>query len=471
MNPVLVSAIVWFEIAVLVYFLVVNLSQAVLIGNAARQMRRNRRETWLEPRRRLVGSPLAPSIGILAPAYNEAATVVSSARSLLTIDYPDLEVIVVNDGSSDRTLDVLHEAFDLAAVPLIHDSAIDTAPVRGAWRSRTHPRLVVIDKENGGKADALNAGLEASTSDLVCAIDSDTLVEPDAMTRIVRPFLDHDDVVAAGGTIRVANDVTVHQGRVVVQRAARRLLARLQTVEYLRAFLFGRLGFNGMGGNLIVSGAFGLFRRDAVLAAGGYAHGTVGEDIELIATMRRQGIEQGGPNRVEFVPDPVAWTEVPESIRQLARQRDRWHRGLAETLWRHRRVIGRRRYGPLGTFVTPYHLVVELLAPVVELGGLIVLAVGLTVGTLDVTFAILFFLVAYGIGILLSLAALLLDEVSRGHRLRRRDRLRLFVAALLENVGYRQLTVFWRLRGLWRWMRGRSDWGVMERRGFADATT
>lgn len=248
-------------------------------------------------------------------------------------------------------------------------------------------------------------------------------------------------------------------------------MARLQTVEYLRAFLFGRLGFNKMGGNLIVSGAFGLFRRDAVLAAGGYAHGTVGEDIELIATLRRQGIEHGRPHRVEFVPDPVAWTEVPETLRQLARQRDRWHRGLAETLWRNRSLIGRRRYGPLGTFVMPYHIFVELLAPLVELAGLVVLVVGLAFGALDVTFAVLFFIVTYGIAILLSLTALMLDELARGHRLRARDRFRLVVAALIENLGYRQITVFWRIRGLWRWVRRRNDWGVMERRGFADTGT
>ena len=336
--------------------------------------------------------------------------------------------------------------------------------MRALYRSRSYPSLIVIDKENGGKADALNAGLNAATGELVCAMDADTLVEPDAMQRLVRPFLTSDDVVAAGGTILVLNDATVEGGRIVA-RTPRRFLPGIQTVEYLRAFLFGRLGFNRLGGNLIISGAFGLFRREAILAVGGYQHDTVGEDMELVLRLRRVGVEQDGPSRVEFVPDPVAWTEVPESRRVLGRQRDRWHRGLADVLWRHRRLLFNPRYGPMGMVVFPYFVFVELLAPIVEVIGLLGLVLGLLLGAVDGAFAVLFFLVAYGYGLVLTVLTVLLEGFIFGRYARRWDRLLLLGWALLENLGYRQLTVMWRLIGLVKYLRGRRDWGLMERTG------
>jgi len=338
--------------------------------------------------------------------------------------------------------------------------------VRGLYRSRVKPELVVVDKENGGKADALNAGLNVASGDLMCAIDADTLIEADALLRMVRPFLDSENVVAAGGTIRVANGSAVRAGRVVAPAAPRNLLAGVQAVEYLRAFLFGRLGWNRLGGNLIISGAFGLFRRDAMIEAGGYVHDTVGEDMELVANLRRRGIEHGTPSEVRFVPDPVAWTEVPESLRTLGRQRDRWHRGLADVLWRHRRMIANPRYGALGMVVMPYFVVVELLGPVIEALGLLTLVVGLPLGVVNGHFALLFFLVAYGYGLLLSMATLLLEDFGARRNERVSDRLVMLVWVVIESLGYRQLTVLWRLRGLVSYMRGSKEWGSMTRKGF-----
>ena len=291
---------------------------------------------------------------MIAPAYNEAATMEESLRGLLTLYYPNLEVVVVNDGSKDGTMAVLIEQFDLVPTHPIYNRRIETKQVRSLFRSRSYPSLVVIDKDNGGKADALNAGLNVAVGELVCAIDADTLIEPDAIQRMVRPFLLKDDVVAARGTIRVVNGCRVVHGRVVDTRVPRRPVPGFQVGEYTRAFLFGRLGWNRLGGNLIISGGFGLFRREAIIAAGGYAHDTVGEDIELVLRLRRQGYELNQPCRVEFIPDPVAWTEVPNSLRVLASQRDRWHRGLADAMWRHRRVLLNPRYGALGMVVYPY---------------------------------------------------------------------------------------------------------------------
>jgi cellulose synthase/poly-beta-1,6-N-acetylglucosamine synthase-like glycosyltransferase len=464
-------ALVRMQWAILVYFMVVNGFYAVLLLSAVLEMRRYRLTARSESRWRLLGSPIAPRVSMIAPAFNEEATVSESVRALLALHYPSLEVVLVNDGSRDGTVDVLRREFDLVPVHPIYRRRIDCREIVGIYHSRTHPSLVVIDKKNGGKADALNAGLNVATGELVCAIDADTLIEADALPRMVRPFLQRDDIVAAGGTIRIANGSEVSGGRVVRARAPRRAIPGFQSVEYLRAFLFGRLGWNRLGGNLIISGAFGLFRRDAVLDAGGYVHDTVGEDMELVLRLRRLSYENGGPGYVQFVPDPVAWTEAPETLRVLGRQRDRWHRGLADVLWRHRRVMLNPKYGSLGFVAYPYFLLVELFAPVIEAIGIITLVAGLALGVINVPFAVLFFLVAYGIGAALTCATLVLEELSFHRYDSFADRLVLLGWALTENIGYRQLTVIWRLQGIWKYLRGSRSWGAMERRGFGGAAT
>ena len=320
------------ELAVLAYFVLVNGWYVVLLISAFLEMRRHLQVTVRDNRRRLLSSDLAPTISILAPAYNEAATVEQSLRALLGLHYARLEVIVVSDGSVDQTIDVLVKGFDLVPVDPIYNRRIDTRPVRAVYRSGTYPGLVVVDKENGGKADALNVGLNFAHGELVCAMDADTLIEADALQRMVWPFIHEQDVAATGGTIRIVNGSEVRSGRVVRTRLPSRLLPGLQVVEYLRAFLFGRLGWNRMGGNLIISGAFGLFRRSLMIEAGGYLHDTVGEDMELVLRLKRRSYELGGAGRIVFVPDPVAWTEAPESLGNLGRQRDRWQRGLADVL-------------------------------------------------------------------------------------------------------------------------------------------
>ncbi|HEX5724678.1 MAG TPA: glycosyltransferase, partial [Longimicrobiaceae bacterium] len=454
------------EWAILAYFLLVNGWYLLLLASAAVEMRQHVLLSRGQARWKMLGSRVVPSISMLAPAHDEAATIGDSVRALLALYYPNLEVVVVNDGSSDQTLAVLVDQFDLQPIHPIFQRRISSAPVVALYRSRIHPNLVVVDKQNGGKADALNAGLNLATGELVCAIDADTLIEPDALIRMVRPFVDDDRVIAAGGTIRIANASTVRSARVVETRVPRRALPGFQVVEYLRAFLFGRLGWNRVGGNLIISGAFGLFRRDAMIAAGGYLHDTVGEDMELVLRLRRRGYEQKGPHRVDFIPDPVAWTEAPATFAVLGRQRDRWQRGLTDVLWRHRRLFFNPRYGAMGMVAYPYFIINEMLAPVVEMVGLAGVVLGLLLGVIDWPFALLYFLVAYGLGAVLTFMALILEEMNfhRYHTLG--DRAMLVVWALFENLGYRQLTVIWRLRGMLRFLRGSRAWGKMERRGF-----
>jgi cellulose synthase/poly-beta-1,6-N-acetylglucosamine synthase-like glycosyltransferase len=451
---------------VVIYFLGVNSWYLVLLISSLIEMRRHMLLIADESRHLLLSSTLSPTISILAPAFNEESTIEGSLRALLALQYPRLEVIVISDGSTDDTVKVLIERFDLVPVKTIYERRIKTKLVRNLYRSATYPSLVVVDKENGGKADALNVGLSFARGELVCAMDADTLIEGDGLQRMVRPFLYATNVVATGGTIRVVNGSDVNLGRIVKARVTTHALAGIQVVEYLRAFLFGRLGWNRLGGNIIISGAFGLFRRESVVNAGGYLHDTVGEDMELVLRLKRLSYERSGPGTIAFVPDPVAWTEVPETLKVLGRQRDRWHRGLADVLWRHRKMFLNPRYGITGLFVFPYYVFVELLAPLIEAVGLITIVTGLILGFIDWRFAALFYLTAYGLGTALTAFTLILEDISFHRYNTFRDRGLLFWWALMENLGYRQMTVYWRLRGLWKFLLGRKDWGVMDRKGF-----
>jgi cellulose synthase/poly-beta-1,6-N-acetylglucosamine synthase-like glycosyltransferase len=453
--------------AVLVFYVVTSAGfQTALLASAAAAMRRHQRVAWSEQTQRLLASGVTPTVSVLAPAYNEATTVVASVRSLLTLRYPRLEVVVINDGSTDKTLEVLRKEFELRRVHPSLGGALVTEPIRGLYRSERHGGLIVIDKLNGGKSDSLNAGLNVASGELYCAVDADTLIEPDAFLRIVRPFLADDRTVATGATIRVVNGSGVQDGRVVAPRIPARLLPGIQTVEYVRSFLFGRLGWNDLGGNLIVSGAFGMFRRDAVVEAGGYQVDTVGEDMELVVRLRRHGYETGGPSRVTFVPDPIAWTEVPESLHDLGRQRDRWQRGLADTISRHRQLIFNPRYRAMGLVAMPYFVVIELIGPALEAFGVLGLLLALLAQVANVSYALALLLLFYGWGVILSVTTVLLYQWLSEDPYPAGDVPRLILYALAENLGYRQLTVLWRLRGTLRYLRGSSEWGQATRTGF-----
>ncbi|MDQ1288276.1 MAG: hypothetical protein QG622_1841 [Actinomycetota bacterium] len=456
------------NVTVLFYFALTSTFYLFLMMSAALDLRRAYLRDHGELLARFLSSEFLPTITVLVPAHDEAPTIENSVRSLLTLSYPQLEIVVVDDGSADATLDTLVTAFELRPVPLPFDALIPSTPVETVYRSYRHPNLLVGAKTNGGKADALNAALCLAGGDLVCAVDADTIIDVEALQRLVLPFIGSDDAIASGATIRVANGCRVRDGRVIEDRLPHSFLAVLQAVEYLRCFLFGRVGWNRIGGNLVISGAFGLFRRDALVQAGGYAR-TVGEDVELVVRLRRRRREQGLPAGVHFVPDPIAWTEVPENLRTLASQRERWHRGLTDTLWRHRTMMFNPRYGVLGVFVFPVFLGVEWLAPVAEAVGILSLPAGLALHAVNIPFALTLLLVSIGFSALLSTLAVLLEEITYSRYRRRRDRVVLLAGALVENLGYRQLTVFWRLRGIANQLRGKTHWGTMPRRGFTPA--
>ena len=468
-RAVLEHAVLWGDWGVLIYFVALNSFYAMLLIYSIPEIWEHTRLAEDDDFARLMRSDVLPPVAILVPAYNESVSIVASVTALLTLQYRTYEIVVINDGSTDTTMDVLRDAFDLYEVPPAMPIVIKTARVRGYYRSQRHARLIVIDKDNGGKADALNAGINAARWPYVIAVDADTLIERDALLRMMRPFMLGENVAAAGATVRVANECLVETSRVTEPRVPRRFLPGVQVVEYLRAFLFGRLGWNRLGGSLIISGAFGMFSRRHLLEIKGYLTHSVVEDLDLVIRLRRHLRRQGSSDFMPFIPDPVAWTEVPGSTTMLRRQRERWHKGLIASMWQHKGMLLNPRYGRLGMVAMPFFFFGEMLAPVVEVMGYLLTGVGLALGVLDWPFAQLFFLVAWGYGMMLSLWAVALEEISFRRYGRASDLIRLIVWASLENLGYRQWTVLCRLHAFWSVFRSRHTWGEMVRKGFETA--
>ena len=349
------------EAAIIFYVAAINAIYFLLIVAGFFALRQSRDRLSEEERDALLRSPLLPPVAVLAPAYNEAATCRDSVRAMLGLRYPNHEVVVINDGSKDDTLQILIDEFRLYRSGRTPSGNLPCKPIRAIYESRDPIRLVVIDKENGGKADSLNAGINVARAPLVCAVDSDSLMESDALLYVAEPFLQDDSTLASGGLIRVVNDCTVAGGRVTDVRAPRHFVPLFQAVEYLRAFLGGRVAFSFFNALLIISGAFGLFRRDAVLEAGGYRTSTVGEDMELVVRMHRLWREAKRRYQIVFVPEPVCWTEVPETLRVLKRQRNRWQRGTVDSIGMHKRMLLNPRYGVVGLFGMPYFFLFEML--------------------------------------------------------------------------------------------------------------
>lgn len=464
--PSLGLIVEWYAGFILVFFFAINSYYLVLTVAGFWRTLRLFREVRRPDQRRLLRSPLTPPVSVLAPAFNEEANVVENVRSLLMLDYPLFEVILINDGSKDRTLGRLVDAFDLRRSARCFEQALRSKPIRGIYESATYPNLVVVDKVNGGKADALNTGLNLSLYPLFCAIDADSILEPDALLRLVRPFVDAPGVtIAAGGVVRVANGSEIYGGRVHEVRLPRRPLPLIQIVEYLRAFLFGRMGWSTGNTLLVISGAFGLFEKRAAVSAGGYATNSVGEDMELVVRMHRQRRERRQAYRIGFVPDPICWTEVPENLRVLRRQRTRWQRGLIDTLIRHRGMLGRPRYGSVGMIALPGFFMFEMLSPLIEMSGYLLLPILWVFGLLSPSVAGTFFVLAIMYSILVSALAVLLEDLAFRRYASVWDLVRLVIGAVLENFGFRQLTVWWRVRAFWEYFRGDLSWGAMERRG------
>lgn len=395
---------------------------------------------------------------------------VENVRSLLTINYPSYEIIVVNDGSTDGTLERLIHNFELEESTLSCYPSIGTEKVHGVYLSRNKAlrNLRIINKVNGGKADSLNAGINLSESELVCCIDVDCILEQDAILKLVKPFLNNSNkVIASGGVIRVANDCRIEDGKIIEVKLPGSFVARAQIVEYFRAFLMGRMAWSRLDGLLLISGAFGMFAKDVVLEVGGYNTKTVGEDMELLVRMRRAMRAKKVPYTVGFIPDPLCWTEVPQTWRILHRQRNRWARGTAETLWLHRKLLFRSKYGILGLLSTPYWLFFEWLAPLIEFLGLLFMVCLIFIPGLDWNILFVFFAAVYTFSILFSITSLLFEELSFQQYKKPKYILSLLLTVLIEPLIYHPFVMWAAVKGNLDLLRGKKSWGAMSRSGLS----
>ena len=446
-----------------------------------------------------------PHITLLVPAYNEEVTICESIRSLLRLRYPSFEIVICNDGSKDKTVEELLRAFHFVRTELDYDDRLATAPIRGFYEVRGPlptglRRLMLIDKENGGKADALNACINVAQGEYVTSMDADSLLTPDALLLAARPIVeDKEGIVAVGVQVGISNGSLVENGRVVEMRLPKTWIGRFQIVEYMRSFAQGRVAFAALRSLLVLSGVFALMRRDLVLRIGGFltksmrskvgieycgvgVH-TVCEDMEIVVRLHRFLLDKKIPGKVVILPFATAWTEAPENYRDIGKQRSRWYRGLLEVLSYHRSMMFNPRFKQIGLFSLPYQLVFEAAAPIIECAGYIILLMTLALGVLSGTALLTFIGLAAAVNLALSsLSVLLCVMSSRGTKTdaegmtlfrygRLRDIVVLLFAGFISNLGYRQYLVAWQLKGLWDFMKGKQGWDKFARKGFAPRAT
>jgi cellulose synthase/poly-beta-1,6-N-acetylglucosamine synthase-like glycosyltransferase len=464
--------VIEFNYGLAYYSITVSLSYLILMGLSYKNVKKQARLWNLKNISMLFRDKMIPAISIIAPAYNEEMTIVSSVKSLLNLKYPDYELIVVNDGSRDETLNKLIEAFRLVRVNYRYSTSLETAPIRGIYRNPSLPKLVVIDKSNVGKADALNAGINVANKEYFCGIDSDSLLEPEALLKLASLTLDEStETPALGGNVFPINGCEVDNGLITKIRIPKNHLARFQNIEYLRAFMVGRLGWEQINSLLIISGAFGLFRKERIIGIGGYMttlgkyhKDTVGEDMELVVRISRLMHEMGLRFKILYAYNANCWTQVPEDLKSLKTQRYRWHRGLIDIMFFHKKLIGNPKYKRTGMLAMPYYLLFETLGPMIEAQGYVMVVIAAFLGILDERIALLLFIGTIFLGIISSISAVLIAE-REDQYFSPLDMTKLLFYALIENFGPRQWISFWRIRGQFNVIFGKGGWGKIKRKG------
>lgn len=457
--------VLWFNFFIIFYVFVINLIYFIQLILAIFNLHEYVEKLKYSDYKNYIISDNMIPISILVAAYNEENTIVNNVSSILALQYPMFEVVVINDGSKDKSLEKLIKQFDLVKINKPIHKRIETQKIKGIYSSKTYNNLIVIDKENGGKADALNAGVNIANYPIVASIDADSILESDALVRVVMPFIEDKNTAAVGGIVRIANGSNITNGRVINVNIPKSNLARFQIVEYLRAFLIGRIGWDAINSLLIISGAFGVFRKDILIKTGGYAH-TIGEDMELVLKIHKYSQDNKLNLKVKFIPDPVCWTQAPENLKSLKTQRRRWQVGLMQSLFSYKYMLFNPRYRHIGIFALPYYWIFEMIGPLVEILGYIMIPVSYFIGVLNLKYLILFFSMSILYGIILSLGALLLEEYTFHKYPNPRHIIILSIYAILENFGFRQLMTYYRVEGLIRYNKFRDKWGEIKRKQF-----
>lgn len=460
--------------AFLVYSLIIVLIYGWIGIYAFGAVRKYNKENLFTDYDLIINNPNAPTFSLIAPAYNEGVTIVENVRSLLSLYYHKLEIIIVNDGSKDDSIEKLIAAYDLEKISLFIQGNIPTKEIKGVYKSKNpaFKKLIVVDKENGGKADALNVGINISKGDTIVCIDVDCILEQNAIVKLAKPFLEetNEKVIACGGVIRLANNCIIENGKVTQVNLPKTWLGRAQALEYIRAFVLGRMAWSRASNLILISGAFGAFDKKIVVACGGYDTKTVGEDMELVIRMRRYMVENKRPHKVVNIPDSLCWTEAPESKEILKKQRNRWMRGTMETLWKHRKVMFNPSYGRLGLVSLPYWLLFEFMAPLIEYFGYFLFICFVILGIINLPFFFTITALVVGVCVLFSIFAVFVDLITCRVYTKQRDFLIIIRTALIEPFYYHTFVTKASVSGFFDYFRKKSSWGNMTRQGFQQDT-
>ena len=451
----------WFCMAFTIILSLIYIIQLII---SFVKVRKNDRERQSNDYGRYVSSENLLPISLLIPAYNEQENIVSNIKSLMKIDYPQFEIVVVNDGSTDKTHEKIVETFGLYKIESAVKTSIPTNEVRGVYYNIEYPNLIYVDKENGGKSDALNAGINISSYPLFACLDADSRIEPDALLRLSVEFLKNTDTVVAGGLVRIANGFKIRDGRVCGFSMPQKMIERFQIVEYYRSFLSGRVSWGATNSMLIVSGAFGVFKKQAVIEVGGYKTNTIGEDMEIVVRLHKYMRANRRKYKIIFCEDAVCWTQGPMSVNDIRSQRRRWQIGLLDTLLAHKGLFLNPRYGSVGLAAIPYNWVFELFGAVVEALGYFIIPFSLLMGELNMFFFTIYFLLAVLLGVILSMGSLILEQYTRRSVMSAKQCLTLSLYAILENFGYRQMITIFRLEGILKYRKLRKTWGKIKRK-------
>jgi cellulose synthase/poly-beta-1,6-N-acetylglucosamine synthase-like glycosyltransferase len=467
MKKILIITVIGFNYCVGIYFGALNTVYLVLLVLALLVIFRHLRRIKYSPYKEFTVSQETPPVTILIAMHNEEKVVLRSIRSALATEYPFFEVIIINDGSTDGTLQKVIDTFGLSKIDRVYRTFLKTKPIKGFYYSLKTPNLLVIDKEWGGKADALNCGVNVSRSPYFCSLDADSLLEKDALIRVMTPLLDSNvPVIASGGVVRIINGLRLTDEITIEEiDLPDNTLLLFQIVEYIRGFLFGRVGWDTLRSLLILSGTFSLFQKAGVVEAGGFTVGNVAEDMEMIVRLHRHMLKKNKPYRIRFVSDPICWTEAPDDLKMLGRQRRRWHLGLIQSVSQNREMIFNPQFGKIGMAVLPYYILFEILGPVIEVLGYFFVIISYFLGILSLDFLLLFLTLAIFYGVFLSTASIFLEELTFRRYPKWSHLFRLLIYGVLENFGYRQINSFWRVEALIQYIAGKRAWEHTRKRG------
>jgi cellulose synthase/poly-beta-1,6-N-acetylglucosamine synthase-like glycosyltransferase len=457
MLEVLAYFLLAIQFIIFLYFIVVNSLYTYFSLASIKELLINLKISTQQKLKILLSSQaMYRPISILVPAYNEELTILSTIKSLLTLYYPEYEIIVINDGSTDKTLDLLISEFNLIPVPAAVKLSLPHKPIKNFYISIDYPNIIVIDKENGGKADALNAGINVSQYPIFCCIDADSILDPEALLRASRLFFEDKTVIAVGGIVLPLNGAVVEEGTIKEFKAPKKLIELFQSIEYTRGFLAGRIGWSILKSLLIISGAFGVFRKDMVISIGGYRK-TVGEDMDLVVRLHKYCLENKIPYKIAFIPDPICYTQVPTDWTSLLKQRNRWHRGLIDSLLYSKDMFLNSKYKSVGIIGFPYFIFVEAFGPCIEFTGYVSLIIFYILDLISKEYAFLFFCLAFVWGMWINIASVFLDNYLYRRYSSLADIIKLLFVGILEFFGYRQLIVTERIIATFQFWR--KEWG------------